>query len=566
VVTLDPVTSETVSAEAVSAEAVSAETDPSTVDAPIVSVTVYPDRARVTRRGTVRLTAGRHRVHIEPLPLRLLADSIRVGGHGPATVLGVDVLRRSHPRPPDSAVAELQRRRRELAGELAALDDADRAQAQHAEFITALGQRSAGTFARALASGEADAAGIATFAELLTGQLTQVQARRRDLTARRHLISEDINALDRTLTDLGTSVRPDRMAAAVDLEVDATGEVALELSYVVDSAGWSSTYDLRVDGERLALSWYGLITQRTGEDWPECDLLLSTARPSDAASVPELDPWYLDRRQPVVRGSVYGSPSGPSGYGAPGGAPMMPGAPVPAPAFAARDVGAQPPPPPPPPPIQESTAAIEQGVSAATYRSARPVAVPADGATHRATVAAVDLTAKLDYVTAPVRVPEAHLRATVVNGSDHTLLPGPAAVFSGGDFVGNAALEMWAPGEQIELALGVDDRVRVERELVGRRATKATLGSTRRREVEYRTTVANHTPQPAEVTVLDQLPVSRDDGITVKESRLSPQPVERTELGVLTWKLTLAPGASAEILLGMRVEVSKGVDMTGWRE
>ena len=46
----------------------------------------------------VDLTPGRHRVFIEPLPLRLQADSVRVGGQGPATVLGVDVVRRTNAR------------------------------------------------------------------------------------------------------------------------------------------------------------------------------------------------------------------------------------------------------------------------------------------------------------------------------------------------------------------------------------------------------------------------------------------------------------------------------------
>jgi uncharacterized protein (TIGR02231 family) len=217
-------------------------------------------------------------------------------------------------------------------------------------------------------------------------------------------------------------------------------------------------------------------------------------------------------------------------------------------------------------PLAQASATVEQGVSAATYRTARPVAVPADGGTHRATITAFDLAAELDYVTAPVAAPEAHLRATARNTSEHTLLPGRAAVFSGGDFVGNTPLATWAPGEEIELALGIDDRVRVEREVVGRRASKATLGSTRRHEIEYRSTVANHTPGAARVTVLDQLPVSRDEAIEVREVRIAPAPAERTELGVLTWRFELAPGASAEVLVGIRVDVGKGVELRGWRE
>jgi hypothetical protein len=106
----------------------------------------------------------------------------------------------------------------------------------------------------------------------------------------------------------------------------------------------------------------------------------------------------------------------------------------------------------------------------------------------------------------------------------------------------------------------------VERKLTRRTATKAALGSTRRREVEYRTTVANHTPRPAKVTVLDQIPVSRDEGITVRAFKVDPNPVDRTDLGVLSWKLELAPGETKEVTMGLRVELARGVEMSGWRE
>jgi uncharacterized protein (TIGR02231 family) len=125
---------------------------------------------------------------------------------------------------------------------------------------------------------------------------------------------------------------------------------------------------------------------------------------------------------------------------------------------------------------------------------------------------------------------------------------------------------MWAPGEDVELALGLDDRIRVERRLVRRNAGKATLGSTRRREVEYETKLENHTPRTARVTVLDQLPVSRDHEINVKPITAEPEPTETTDLGVITWKLDLAPGQAIEIKLGFRVDTGKSVGLTGWRE
>ncbi|MFK4084756.1 mucoidy inhibitor MuiA family protein [Kribbella sp. NPDC020789] len=517
------------------------------LDAPIVAVAVYPDRARVTRRGRITLPPGDRTVYVDGLPLGLQDDSVRVSGRGPATVLGVDVAVRHHAQAPDETVAELERRRNAVEDEVAALADADDVQAQLDTFLTQLGRRAGGTFARSLASGS-EGADLGQFTESLAARLTAVRTTRRELAVRRDEAQERLAAAERRLAEVTLQRVPDRRSVGVDLALEAEAEVELELSYVVPGAGWTSTYDVRVAGDRLTLNWFGLVTQHTGEDWPECALTLSSARPAVNAKVPELEPWYLDRRRPPVpiapaapRGaalSMARAEQADIAYG--GGSPQ--------PAFA------------------EQSATVEQGLTAATYTPPRPVAVPADGAAHRATIASFGLETELDYITAPVRSTDVHLRATVVNSSAHTLPAGKASVFHEADFVGSAALPLWAPGEEVELALGLDDRIRVERKLTRRTATKATLGSTRRREVEYETRFENHTPRTARITVLDQLPVPRDHEIAVKPITATPDPAETTDLGIITWRLELAPDEQTTITLGFRVESAKTVELTGWRE
>lgn len=524
------------------------------IEAPVVGVTVYPDRARVTRRGGLRLAAGEHRVRVAPLPVGLRRDSIRVGGRGAATVLGVDVTTRHRPRSTDAQVVDLEQRRRELADELAEIEDADGIEEQRGEFLARLAERAGGTYARALAAGDATPADVTAFADSVAAQLADSRNRRRGLARRRTRLAEEVAAVERDLDAAPGKREPDQLAAEVTVAVESDdAEVELELTYLVDGARWQPSYDLRLVDDTMTVTWFGLVSQSTGEDWPECELRLSTARPAATTGVPELSPWYLDRFRPAPPRAVAADmPLGMPMPPAPGAAPTGGGA-------LARSAA-------PRPRVRESAAEVEQGVSAATYRPARAVAVPADGSAHRATIAVLELPARLDHVTAPVRAAEAHLRATVGNTSDHTLLAGPAAVFHGADFVTPTRLPVWAPGEEIELALGVDDRLRVERKLHRRTETKAALGSTRRREVEYRITVANHTPRPATVEVRDQLPVSRDEAVVVRETALAPPPAERTELGEVTWRLSLAPGDSGEITWGFRVELAKGVEVTGWRE
>src|SRR5258705_13311697 len=155
------------------------------VDAPIAAVTVYPDQARVTRRGKIIVPAGDHTVYVEPLPLALQEDSVRVAGRGPATVLGVDVATQHHPQAPDETVAELERQRQDAQAEVAELTDADDVQAQLDTFLAQLARRAGGSFARTLASGEAGAE-LTGFTESLAARLSAVRSKRRELAQLRH--------------------------------------------------------------------------------------------------------------------------------------------------------------------------------------------------------------------------------------------------------------------------------------------------------------------------------------------------------------------------------------------
>lgn len=515
-----------------------------TVEAPIAAVTVYPQQARVTRRGTAPLDGG-PRVTFAGLPLSLDPGSVRVTGTGPALITGVDVRTERHAAPADAALRALVEQRRTDQATLDAVVDDEAAEAMKVDLLTSLAKRSGGSFAKALAAGTAEPSRVAEVTDALSERLAAALKARRALSERIARLREDLAALDRRIQAHSAQSEQDSTSVVVELEIsDPSGEAELELSYVVPGASWEPGYDIRVRGTDVTVTSYGLVSQHTGEDWPECELALSTARPAVSVVVPELQPWYLDRVQPVpaAPGRAYGA--------APGGIPEAAGfsrlaaAPAMAPKFAS----------------------VEQGTTAVTYRPSRPVAVPSGASGHRTTLAQLDLTASLGHVTAPVLAEEAYLRAVVVNTSEHALRPGRASVFHDAEFVGTTVLEPWAPGEELELALGVDDRIRVERELTRRTASKATLSGQKRREAEYRITVANHSPRPATVTVLDQAPVSRDDTITVRDVRTSPEPAETSELGEFTWRLTLAPGETGVVTLAYRVDVAKGVELSGWRE
>ena len=89
--------------------------------------------------------------------------------------------------------------------------------------------------------------------------------------------------------------------------------------------------------------------------------------------------------------------------------------------------------------MAEPSDSVEAGL---VYRIQRPLAVPADGGPHTTSIGRFGLDAALDHLAVPVLAPEAYLRATVTNTSPLLLLPGPARVFHGTQFVGETSLEI----------------------------------------------------------------------------------------------------------------------------
>ncbi|MCK9899261.1 mucoidy inhibitor A [Parafrankia colletiae] len=591
------------------------------LDAPITAVVVYPTAARVTRRG--RLDAAAHaarpaaasvarspdagpavarvEVAVHGLPLGLDEDSVRVGGTGPARVLGVRVVSQARAVPDAGALADLRARQDELRALLVEIADGDETERARRSFLDVAARVGAGALARGWAAGSAGAAGDARagagaggadaaaqlllVGDALAAQIAAVYTRRRALSEQRDRAEKELSAIGRMIEARRAQPAPDTRTIVVDLELPGVtttagrahpssgGEPAavgdamavtaaeageLEVSYLVRSASWTSGYDARLEGERVTLTWFAMISQRTGEDWPAADLRLSTARPAGGADLPELVPQFVDLRRPKpdhyprARGAAPGGAPEPAGWDAAEAAAGMPAAPM-----AARPLALA-------APISAVQATLESAGAASTYRPPRPVAVPADGDPHRATVAVLELDAVLDHVTAPKLAAEAHLRAAVVNTSPHTLPAGKVSVFHGQEFVGTARLDIVPPGGEMELRLGVDDRVQVERELVRRVTGRRMVGNTRRTDVGYRIAVTNRAPLRARVTVRDQVPVSRHESIVVRDVVTEPAADEHTDLGLLTWQVELEPGASREIGLSYRLEHPRGAELTGW--
>src|SRR5262245_44049510 len=174
-----------------------------TIDAAIVAVIVFTDRARVTRRGTARLAPGEHSLSIEGLPTTLEADSVRASGRGAGiTILGAEVAAEFVTKPPEPLIADLMGQLEQLQESDRALSDGDTIMAERIEFLRALRASGGADLGKGLAYGRASLDAVESVVGYLARELEAAQTRRRALGQQRRDLARQIEAVRARLNQI----------------------------------------------------------------------------------------------------------------------------------------------------------------------------------------------------------------------------------------------------------------------------------------------------------------------------------------------------------------------------
>jgi uncharacterized protein (TIGR02231 family) len=212
-----------------------------------------------------------------------------------------------------------------------------------------------------------------------------------------------------------------------------------------------------------------------------------------------------------------------------------------------------------------ATATVEHSGTSYVFRAGRSVDIPSDNSPHKTTIARDSLPCTFDYVSAPAIEENTHLRATITNTTERALLQGNASIFLSGEYVGTTQVKLTTPTEEFKIFLGIDDAIKVKRELIEHNVDKGNLlqGDLRRITYAYRITVHNYAAAPRKIVVRDHLPVPQHERIKVKSQSIQPAPSERTKLELLTWEFTLPANGEQKIEYRFVVEHPQGVQMVG---
>lgn len=502
-----------------------------TANAPVSRVVLYPGSALVERVVAVR--AGDPSLEIPGLPANFNADSLQIDADAGIEVGEVVWRDSARSAPLNAEEARLEKEVLRLGDRLASID-VDRKAAERAlKYLDTLASPS-----------ESPATGSPA-QTLQTIQQGSIQAARRilDIDMQKRDLERELQARQRDLEQVRPPVDQVRQ---LSIRVNARNNGKLRIRYLFADAGWRPAYRALLDSEKkvVDIERVAQIAQRSGEDWSQVSLQLSTGEPRQRVNGP-LPPTWNVSLQPEMKQQALAA------Y-------------APAPAARVRAVMA--------PEGRAAKAedkplfevAVTQAEFATEYSIPGAISLPADGRKVAVSLGRVPVPVKLAARVAPRQEKAAYL---VARGSlpEGVWPAGEMQFYRNGAYIGSAGWNA-ASNDKLELSFGRDELIRVSsRSLAANSGSAGFTGRDSERRIADAFTVSNRHKGSVDIVVVDASPVSRDEQIEV--SRNFTPPVSHQDWdgrsGVVAWESTLEGGASREFTADYRIRWPKERQIIG---
>jgi hypothetical protein len=168
-----------------------------------------------------------------------------------------------------------------------------------------------------------------------------------------------------------------------------------------------------------------------------------------------------------------------------------------------------------------------------------PYTILNDGKIYTVAIKTQSVPAIYEYFAVPKLEKDAFLTAKIIDWQELNLLEGEVNLFFEGAFLGKSILDIRNANDTLNISLGRDKSIVIERKKLKEYSKKQFLSSYKTESRAYEITVRNNKQQAVQITVLDQFPISTTKEITVEEQEYPEAKLDK-DTKQLTWKYELA--------------------------
>jgi uncharacterized protein (TIGR02231 family) len=508
------------------------------IQADIIHVTVYPDRAQLFHEAVVDIPPGKTLLKLSGLSPYIDARSIQVKGKGNFTILSVNHQNNYLQSLEDSP--EIMNVKKQIEALQLKIEDEKAA-------ISVLKEKEAFLIAnRAIPVRETafSTEQLKNYMQLYTDNMDQVTT---SVLKKNRLIKDyekQIAALQKQISERTGKQQLPAGEISVSVNTEKPLSARMDFAYVVSNTGWFPSYDVRVDdiSNPVDISYKANLFQNSGVEWKNVRLSFSNANPWIAGDIPELNPWFIDY------------------YKAPEQIIVARGVTAPAPLKLDRALisdelkseGIR----------QEEDLEIaeampvsverKEGETAVSFDVAVPYTIASDGRVRTIEIQRTRVPAEYKYMAVPKMSPHAYLTGNIGNRAALNLQSGEATLYFENTFVGKSLININQLSDTLTLSLGTDNSILVKREKRKDYTSRRVFGTNKTETFSFLISIRNNKTSPVRINLLDQIPVSTNSGITVEALELSGGRHD-TSTGRVSWDYELGPQETRQTILSYSV-------------
>jgi hypothetical protein len=259
------------------------------VSSTIEKVTVFFQGAQVEHSASTELKSGKQSVILNKLTDFIDPNSVQVKAQGDLTILSVTTRKNYEDVTlTDEQIKLLNEKKKKLEVEDQKLRDEFNVLSYDKDLI--LRNRDLTSSQTGLKITELKEAYL-----FMHEKLTDIGTRQTAIYEELEKLAVEINQIEQEIISQRSKPVINYSEIVVELDVAKATTANFSFSYISPNASWQPYYDMRSDGigKQVKLEAKGLISQSTGIEWKDVDLVLSTNDPYENTTEPDLQPWYL---------------------------------------------------------------------------------------------------------------------------------------------------------------------------------------------------------------------------------------------------------------------------------
>jgi uncharacterized protein (TIGR02231 family) len=507
------------------------------VSSKITQVTVYLQGAQLVHTAETQVSQGKQTVVFTGLSADMQPESVVLECNNRNVVFQSVSIRNNYlkEQTPNSKIAELQEKSALVEEKLATLRAEKGVYAKERDMLfrnEAIG----GT------SNNVPIAEIEKAADFFRKRNNEINVFLLKADAEERKLIKESAGYTAQLLEMNAKENPPTSEVTVVLDAKTRGEAIFTLKYLVRNAGWAPKYDVRAENaiDPVKLDYHANVFNKSGLDWTEVLMVLSTSEPLQGAEKPTLETWDVAESTQRIAGvqknletvMVMDMKSNRSDY------------------LKKEDRGGE---------VAFQQVAVQE--LSAEFEIELPYTILADGKPYVVDVTSYSLPATYMHYAVPKQDADAFLMAKVVGWNTLNLVSGKASVYFAGAYLGQSFINTASVDDTLSLSLGRDKRVALARKKQSELSKRQLLGNNEKETFYFETTVRNNRDKEINVLLEDQLPISSDGQIEVAMLEISGAVLEKNT-GKLSWNIKLAPGESKTVTLGYSIKTPKSMKVS----